>query len=187
MDSLLEDAARVTGGRQQLQDPKLGCCQRCRGQVTRLRGVRVRAAYLQGRIDEPVQERLRLCLRRMLNQVARHLGRGRDDRIEEASVAGCLDHVVGVIVGPVLAMFLSSLFAATLARQVELGRTVTGTERARIARSESPFLLLALPPVVFVGILTLLGSSLSASIRWVSSWEQSRSGSGAGSPGTAPA
>ncbi len=70
MDSLLEDAARVTGGRQQLQDPKLGCCQRCRGQVTRLRGVRVRAAYLQGRIDEPVQERLRLCLRRMLNQVA---------------------------------------------------------------------------------------------------------------------
>jgi hypothetical protein len=72
--------------------------------------------------------------------------------------------VVGVIVGPVLAMFLSHLFAATLARQVELGRAVTGTERARIARSESPFLLLAVPPVVFVG---LLGSSLSASIRWL--------------------
>jgi hypothetical protein len=75
--------------------------------------------------------------------------------------------VVGVIVGPVLAMFLSHLFAATLAKQVELGRAVTGTERARIARSESPFLLLAVPPVVFVGILTLLGSSLSASIRWL--------------------
>jgi len=75
--------------------------------------------------------------------------------------------VVGVIVGPVLAMFLSHLFAATLARQVELGRAVTGTERARIAQSESPFLLLAVPPVVFVGILTLLGSSLSASIRWL--------------------
>jgi hypothetical protein len=75
--------------------------------------------------------------------------------------------VVGVIVGPVLAMFLSHLFAATLARQVELGRTVTGAERARIARSESRFLLLAVPPVVFVGILTLLGFSLSASIRWL--------------------
>jgi hypothetical protein len=75
--------------------------------------------------------------------------------------------VVGVIVGPVLAMFLSHLFAATLARQVELGGAVTGTERARIARSEFPFLLLAVPPVVFVGILRLLGSSLSASIRWL--------------------
>jgi hypothetical protein len=72
---------------------------------------------------------------------------------------------VGVIVGPVLAMYLSHLFAATLARQVELGRAVTGTKRARIARSESPFLLLAVPPAVFVGILTRLGSSLSASIR----------------------
>ena len=36
--------------------------------------------------------------------------------------------VVGVITGPVLAMFLSHLFAATLAQQVELGRAVTGTE-----------------------------------------------------------
>jgi hypothetical protein len=73
--------------------------------------------------------------------------------------------VVIVIVGPVLALFLSQLFAATLARQVELGRVVAGTERAKIARSESPFLLLAVPPVVVVGILTLLGLSLSASIR----------------------
>jgi hypothetical protein len=73
--------------------------------------------------------------------------------------------VVGVIVGPVLAMFLSHLFAATLAKQAGLGRAVTGTERTRIAQSESAFLLLAGPPLVFVGILTLLGSSLSASIR----------------------
>jgi hypothetical protein len=43
---------------------------------------------------------------------------------------------------------------------------VTGAERARFGRSESPFFLLAVP-VPFVGILTLLGSSLSASIRWV--------------------
>ncbi len=89
----------VTGGRQQLQDPQFGSCQRCRGQVTSLRGVCLRAAYLQGRTDEPFQERLRLYLRRMLDQVARHLGRGRDDRIEEASVAGCVEHAADDAVG----------------------------------------------------------------------------------------
>jgi VanZ family protein len=73
--------------------------------------------------------------------------------------------VVVVIVGPVLAMFLAHMFAATLARQVELGRAVTRAERATIVRSESRFLLLAVPPVVVVGILTLLGLSVSASIR----------------------
>lgn len=73
--------------------------------------------------------------------------------------------VVVVIVGPVLAMFLAHLFAATLAKQVELGRAVTGAERATIVRSESRFLLLAVPPVVVVGILTLAGLSVSASIR----------------------
>lgn len=73
--------------------------------------------------------------------------------------------VVVVIVGPVLAMFLAHLFAATLAKQVELGRAATGAERATIVRSESRFLLLAVPPVVVVGILTLVGLSVSASIR----------------------
>jgi hypothetical protein len=74
--------------------------------------------------------------------------------------------VVGVIVGPVLAMFLSHLLAATLAKLAEARQSGDGYRATRIARSES-LLLLAVPPVVFVGILTLPGSSLSASIRWL--------------------
>ena len=75
--------------------------------------------------------------------------------------------LVAVIVGPVLALFLCHSFAATLAKQVERGRVLTGAERARIVRSESRFLLLAVPPIVVVGILTLAGLSMSASIRWL--------------------
>jgi hypothetical protein len=75
--------------------------------------------------------------------------------------------VVAVIVGPVLALFLCHSFAATLAKQVERGKVLTGAERARIVRSESRFLLLAVPPIVVVGILTLAGLSMSASIRWL--------------------
>jgi hypothetical protein len=47
------------------------------------------------------------------------------------------------------------------------GRPRNGRRANQIARSESPFLLLAVPPVVLVGILTLLRSSLTASIRWL--------------------
>jgi VanZ family protein len=74
--------------------------------------------------------------------------------------------VVVVILGPVLAMFLSHVFAATLAQQVELGRQVTGGERLAILGSESRFLLLGAPPIVLVAILTLLGASISTSIRY---------------------
>jgi hypothetical protein len=75
--------------------------------------------------------------------------------------------VVAVIVEPVLALFLCHSFAATLAKQVEHGKVLTGAERARIVRSESRFLFLAVPPVAVVGILTLAGLSMSASIRGV--------------------
>ena len=75
--------------------------------------------------------------------------------------------VVGVIVGPVLAMFLAHVFSATLAQQLAVGRPVTNAERMTIARSESRFLLLCLPPVVLVGILALLGISLGDAIRCV--------------------
>ncbi len=75
--------------------------------------------------------------------------------------------VVVVIVGPVLAMFLSHVFAATLARQVAVGRGLTNGERLTIVRSESRFLLLAVPPLVLVAGLYLLGVSLSDAIRYV--------------------
>jgi hypothetical protein len=75
--------------------------------------------------------------------------------------------VVAVIVGPVVAMFLSHVFAATLALQVAQGGTPTNDQRLRIVASESRFLLLAVPPLVIVALLTLLGVSLSDAIRCV--------------------
>ncbi len=75
--------------------------------------------------------------------------------------------VVAVIVGPVLAMVLAHIFAATIARQVDLKRTPTNRERTRIVRDESRFLLLALPPVAIVVPMYLAGVSLSGCIQAV--------------------
>jgi hypothetical protein len=75
--------------------------------------------------------------------------------------------VVAVIVGPVLAMFLSHIFSASLAQQLTLGRPVTIRERMRIARFESRFLLICVPPVLLVGILALLGVSMVDAIRYL--------------------
>jgi hypothetical protein len=47
--------------------------------------------------------------------------------------------VIGVIVGPVIAMFLAHLFSASLAKQVEAARALTWDDRATIVRSESRF------------------------------------------------
>lgn len=75
--------------------------------------------------------------------------------------------LTGVIVGPVLAIFLSHVFSASLAHQVALGRSVTMRERMKIARTEAPFLLFCLPPLVLIGVLRLLGVELSDAIHWV--------------------
>jgi len=74
--------------------------------------------------------------------------------------------VVGVIVGPVLAMFLSHIFSASLALQVSQGRPITMAERLAITRKESRFLLLCVPPLLLTGVLVLVGVSLSDAIRW---------------------
>ena len=68
--------------------------------------------------------------------------------------------VVAVIVGPVLAMVLAHVFAASIARQVDLERTPTSRERTRIVRDESRFLLVAVPPVAIV-VALYLGWSLA--------------------------
>jgi hypothetical protein len=65
--------------------------------------------------------------------------------------------VVGVIVGPVLAMFLAHVFSASLAQELSLGKPVTMAGRMEIVRSESRFLLLCVPPVLLVGVLVPLG------------------------------
>jgi hypothetical protein len=73
--------------------------------------------------------------------------------------------VAGVIIGPVVAMFLSHVFAGSLAWQVAQGRGITGAERRRIVAEESRFLLLAVPPLVLVGLFSLFGLTLQEAIR----------------------
>ena len=75
--------------------------------------------------------------------------------------------IVGVIVGPVFAMFLGHSFSAAIARQVKYGRTLSNAERIAVLRSEAPFLLLCVPPIVLAIALHLVGVSLSASINIV--------------------
>ena len=73
--------------------------------------------------------------------------------------------VVGVIVGPVLAMFLAHVFSAALAQHVEVGRILTRREWGGIVRIQAPFLLLAVSPIVIVSVLFAFGVSLSGGIR----------------------
>jgi hypothetical protein len=75
--------------------------------------------------------------------------------------------VAAVIVGPVLAMFLSHVFSASLALQLTLGRPVAIKERLTIARKESRFLLICVPPVLLVGILALFGVPMIDAIRYL--------------------
>lgn len=73
--------------------------------------------------------------------------------------------VVWVILGPVLAMFISHVYSGVLALQVELRRRPTWAERRRLARSESRFLLLAVPPIAVLLVLQLAGVGVSDSIQ----------------------
>jgi hypothetical protein len=72
--------------------------------------------------------------------------------------------VIGVIVGPVVAMFLAHVFSASLAKQVDLGKALTWKDRSSIIRSESRFLLLCVPPVASVLVLFAFGASLNTAI-----------------------
>jgi hypothetical protein len=74
---------------------------------------------------------------------------------------------VGVILGPVLAMFFSHVFSASLARQAELHRRPGRSETMHIIRTESRFLLLAAPALALLIILNMAGVSLSHSIHAV--------------------
>lgn len=72
--------------------------------------------------------------------------------------------VVGVIFGPILAMFIAHVFSASLARQVAEGRRLRGAERVTIMRTESRFLLLAVPPLALLAVTQVAGASLKWSI-----------------------
>jgi len=75
--------------------------------------------------------------------------------------------IVGVIFGPVFAMFLGHSFSAAISRQVEYGRTLSNAERIAVLGSEAPFLLLCVPPIVIAIALHLAGMSLNDSINIV--------------------
>jgi hypothetical protein len=78
--------------------------------------------------------------------------------------------VVGVILGPVLAMFLAHVFSAGMAKHIEEGRILHRHEWGGIIRTQAPFLLLCVPPLAIVSFLFALGVTLNDSIRvtlWV--------------------
>jgi hypothetical protein len=72
--------------------------------------------------------------------------------------------VVGVIVGPVFAMFLAHTFSAAMAQHVEAERALTLTEWLAIVRTQAPFLFLFVPPVAIVSFLFAAGLTLSDAI-----------------------
>ena len=78
-----------------------------------------------------------------------------------------LGAAIGVILGPVLAMFVTHVFSASLARQAELRKHPSRSEEMRIIRTESRFLLLAAPALALLVILTVAGVSVSRSIHTV--------------------
>ena len=72
--------------------------------------------------------------------------------------------VVGIILGPILAMFIAHVFSAGLARQAAQGRRLRWEERVATMRTEARFLLLAGPPLALLAITQLAGVSLKWSI-----------------------
>jgi hypothetical protein len=75
--------------------------------------------------------------------------------------------VIGVIVGPILAMFIAHVFAANLSEEAALGRPLGREEWIAIVRAESRFLLLAVPPLAIVAVSQLAGTALDTSIRLI--------------------
>ena len=73
--------------------------------------------------------------------------------------------VLGVIAGPIIAMFVSHIFAAVLAQQVKLSRDITKHEVFHTVRDESRFLLLAVPPSAVVVVMNAVGVSLTICIQ----------------------
>ena len=75
--------------------------------------------------------------------------------------------VVALIVGPMLAVYFSHVFTTILTQVLTLGRPLTMSERITVARSESRFLLICVPPVLLLGILVLLGVSIGDAIKYL--------------------
>ena len=72
---------------------------------------------------------------------------------------------IAIILGPVVAMIIGHVFAASLAAYPALGRRPTRTELLSIVRRESRFLLVCVPQIVLLLVLTLAGLGLSDTVR----------------------
>jgi hypothetical protein len=71
---------------------------------------------------------------------------------------------VAIIVGPILVMFISHVFAASVAQHLALGRNRTRQEWLTTVRFGPRFLLLAVPPTALLVVLDLAGVELSDAI-----------------------
>jgi hypothetical protein len=67
--------------------------------------------------------------------------------------------VVVVILGPIVAIFLSHVFGEELGTRVALGRPLTRAERRAVVVEESRFFLVPVPPLVILTVLALVGVS----------------------------
>lgn len=75
--------------------------------------------------------------------------------------------VVLIVLGPVVAIFTSHLFASTLVQEVELGRRPTMREWLATVRFESGFVLLAVPPLGVLLVLRIANVTLTDSVQVV--------------------
>jgi hypothetical protein len=73
--------------------------------------------------------------------------------------------VLAVILGPILAIFLSHLFGAELGTRVALGRSLTWRERRAAFVEECRFLIVPVPPILILIALSLAGVSYGRSIQ----------------------
>ena len=73
--------------------------------------------------------------------------------------------VVVVMLGPILAIFLSHVFGAALGTRVALGRPLTRRERRAVFVEECRFLLVAVPPLAILVVLTIAGVSYTRIIQ----------------------
>src|SRR4051794_36397721 len=69
--------------------------------------------------------------------------------------------VLFVILGPMLAIFLSHVFGAELGTRVALGRPLTWRERRVAFVEECRFLIILVPPVFLLIVLSIAGVSYS--------------------------
>lgn len=73
--------------------------------------------------------------------------------------------VLGVIVGPVIAMFIAHVFSASIAKRMAADGVVTTRQRLETVKTELPFLLFCVPPLALLLIQYLAGVSLTEAIR----------------------